>query len=100
MDVKAMRAQVREELSHIPDWPEHQPELRLLYWGQRMTSLSKRAKGWLTACQVLEECLCFMRARYPGVEFRYDEVFFAQTALFAPLDPRKHALAPPALPSK
>ena len=32
MDAATMRAQVRRELEHIPNWPEPQNQLRMSYW--------------------------------------------------------------------
>jgi hypothetical protein len=85
MDLKAMTAQVQEELAHIPPWPgEHQAELRMMYNGVRRNSLGKRAKAPWTARQVLDECLSRLRELFPGAEFYYDEAFFSQTEGFIP----------------
>ncbi|HUU18147.1 MAG TPA: hypothetical protein VMW72_13435 [Sedimentisphaerales bacterium] len=73
---KKMREMVKEELEHIPDWPEPQNELRMIYWTRRMHSLGKKAKSEQTAKEVLEECISDSKTKYPDFQFLYDESFF------------------------
>ncbi|MFX0200167.1 MAG: hypothetical protein ACFFCW_28945 [Candidatus Hodarchaeota archaeon] len=75
-NLKKMREKVKEELKHIPDWPEPQNELRLIYWDSRMHSLGKKAKSKQTAKEVLEGCISHLREHYPDFQFKYDEDFF------------------------
>ena len=76
--LKQMRAKVKEELEHIPQWPEPQGELRMIYWSRRMHSLSDKVVQKQTANEVLKECINYLRNDYPDFEFRYDTEFFNQ----------------------
>jgi hypothetical protein len=83
LKLKQMREKVLKELEHIPDWPEPQKDLRMIYWFQRMHSLGKKAKVKKTAKEVLEECIAYLK-KQGGVyykkgsdyEFLYDKEFF------------------------
>jgi hypothetical protein len=83
LKLKQMREKVLKELEHIPDWPEPQKDLRMIYWFQRMHSLGKKAKVKKTAKEVLEECIAYLK-KHGGVyykkgsdyEFLYDKEFF------------------------
>jgi len=79
MRLTEMRALVRAELAHIPDWPKpHQSELRMSYWLLRMHSLGKKARAEKSALEVLQECITVLRQQYPDVQFDYDAAFFRQ----------------------
>ena len=52
-----MQEKVKAELEHIPDWPEPQGELRMIYQTRRMHSLGKKAVSKQTAKEVLKECI-------------------------------------------
>jgi len=74
--LKEMRNKVRRELEYIPDWPDPQNELRMLFWSKRMNSLGKKATIKKSAKEVLEECMLYLKNDYPNFEFKYDENFF------------------------
>ena len=74
--LKQMREIVLRELEHIPDWPEPQGELRMVYWRLRMHSLGRRANKQKTAKEVLEESISSLKGDYPDFKFEYDEQFF------------------------
>lgn len=74
--LEKMRDKAKEELEHIRDWPEHQGELRAIYWSRRMHSLGKKAKSKQTAKEVLEKCISDLKPKYPDFKFIYDEDFF------------------------
>jgi len=74
--LKKMQEQVKEELEHIPDWPEPQNELREIYWTRRMRSLGKKAVSKQTPREVLEKCISDLKKDYPNFQFKYDEDFF------------------------
>lgn len=75
--LKQMRKMVLEELKHIPDWPDPQGELRMLYWARRMNSLGKKAKTEKNAKEVLKECISFLKKEYKDFDFKYNEKFFS-----------------------
>ncbi len=74
--LKQMRAKVKEELDHIPDWPSHQGELRMVYWSRRMRSLGKKATNHQSAKEVLEDCMAEMKREYQIYDFKFDREFF------------------------
>ncbi|MBA7646585.1 hypothetical protein ES703_54350 [subsurface metagenome] len=74
--LKQMREIVLRELEHIPNWPEPQGELRMVYWNRRMHSLGRKVNRQKTAKEVLEESIASLRGDYPGFKFEYDEQFF------------------------
>lgn len=74
--LKQMRELVLRELEHIPNWPEPQGELRMVYWNRRMHSLGRKVNRQKTAKEVLEESIAFLRRDYPDFKFEYDEQFF------------------------
>ena len=74
--LKTMQEQVKDELEHIPDWPEPQGELRLLYNAYRMHSLSEKVAPKQTAKQVLDKCISRVKEDYPDFQPKYDEDFF------------------------
>lgn len=76
--LKQIRGRVKEELEHIPKWPEPQGELRMIYWTRRMHSLSEKVVPKQTAKEVLEECIFRLKGDYPDFQFNYDEDFFNQ----------------------
>lgn len=78
MDVKQMRAQVAEELKHIPKHPKPiQGELRMVYQTLRMHSLGKKADKEQSARDVLLEAKKFLRKDNPTAKLDYDEDYFA-----------------------
>ena len=74
--LKTMQERVKEELEHIPDWPEPQAELRMIYQTRRMHSLGKKATSKQTAKEVLKECISDLKPKHPDFQFLYDEDFF------------------------
>jgi hypothetical protein len=74
--LKMMQGVIDEELKHIPDWPEPQNELRMIYQTRRMHSLGKKVESKQTAKDVLEACIENLKANYPAFQFKYDEEFF------------------------
>jgi len=74
--LKQMREIVLRELEHIPNWPEPQGELRMVYWNRRMHSLGRKVNRQKTAKEVLEESIASLRRDYPDFKFEYDEQFF------------------------
>ncbi len=74
--LKQMREIVLKELEHIPNWPEPQAELRMVYWSRRMHSLGRKVDRPKTAKEVLEESIASLRGEYPNVRFEYDGEFF------------------------
>lgn len=80
MKLQDMHSQIQEELAHIPDWPEPQGELRMLYNVKRMRSLGKKAECKNTRSHILEESIQQLKGDYPNCEFKYDREFFAETA--------------------
>jgi DNA polymerase elongation subunit (family B) len=71
-----MRKKVKDELEHISNWPEPQGELRMIYWSRRMHSLSEKVVPKQTAKEVLQECISYLKDKYPDSQFNYDEDFF------------------------
>jgi hypothetical protein len=76
LPVADMRNLVREELTHIPDYPEPQGDLRMIYWSRRMRSLGRKAVREQTRAEVLLDCVAFLRTQYPDYGFRYDPAYF------------------------
>jgi len=74
--LKTMQERVKEELEHIPDWPDPQGELRMIYNTRRMRSLGKKATSKQTAKEVLKECISDLKPKHPDFQFLYDEDFF------------------------
>ena len=76
--LKKMQEKVKEELEHIPDWPDPDPqkELRMLYNVCRMRSLGKKATSKQTAKEVLMKCISDLQPKYPNHRFKCDEDFF------------------------
>jgi len=74
--LKKMREKVKNELEHIPDWPEPQSELRMIYNASRMHSLGDKVVHKQTAKEVLEGCISRLKENYPNFQFKYDEYFF------------------------
>jgi len=74
--LKTMQDKIKEELEHIPDWPEPQNVLRMIYNTRRERSLGKKAKSKQTAKEVLKECISDLKPKYPDSQFLYDEDFF------------------------
>ena len=74
--LKKMQEKVKEELKHIPDWPEPQGELRMIYQTRRMHSLSEKVKTKQTAKKILEDCISRLKDDYPDFQFNFDEDFF------------------------
>lgn len=73
-----IHARIQAELAHIPDWPEPQGDLRMLYEIKRLRSLGKRATHKKTASEVLAESIGHLKVNYPDYEFRYDSDFFSE----------------------
>jgi len=71
-----MQEKVNEELKYIPEWPEPQNELRMIYQTRRMHSLGKKATSKQTAKEVLEKCISDLKPEYSDFQFLYDEYFF------------------------
>ena len=80
MRVDDMHSRIKAELAHIPDWPEPQGELRMLYNVKRMRSLGKKAEHKNPRSQVLEQSIQQLKGDYPNYEFKYDRELFAETA--------------------
>jgi hypothetical protein len=76
LKLKQMRAKVLGELQFIPDWPDPQGELRMVYWMRRMNSLGKKATTEKNAKEVLMECIIYLKKDYPNFRFKYDKKFF------------------------
>ena len=74
--LKTMQDKIKEELEHIPDWPEPQNVLRMIYNTRRERSLGKEAKFKQTAKEVLEGCISDLKPKYPDKKFDYDKDFF------------------------
>lgn len=74
--LKKMQEWVKEELKHIPDRPEPQGELRMIYQTRRMHSLGKKVVSEQTAKEVLKECISHLKDDYSDFQFLYDENFF------------------------
>lgn len=74
--LKQMRQIVLKELEHIPNVPEPQGELRMVYWSRRMHSLGRKGDRQKTAKEVLEESITSLKRDYPDYNFEYDEQFF------------------------
>jgi len=68
------------ELAYIPDSPEPQSELRMLYNMKRRRSLGRTSNRQKTPSQVLAECIQYLKALYPNYQFQYDRVFFTETS--------------------
>jgi len=75
--LKKMRETVLTELQHIPQWPEPQRELRMVYWSLRMHSLGRKVEMKKTAKEVLEESITSVKRDHPDYNFQYDEQFFS-----------------------
>ena len=74
--LRQMREAVLSELEHIPNWPEPQGELRMVYWSRRMHSLGRKVNRQKTAKEVLDESIASLKEDYPDFKFEYDEQFF------------------------
>ena len=74
--LKEILEKVKEELKHIPDWPQPQNELRMIYQTRRMNSLGKKAVTKQTAKEVLKKCISDMKKDHPDFQPKYDEDFF------------------------
>ena len=66
----------RRELAHIPDWPQHQRELRMTFWNLRLNSLGKRAEYPDDPLTVVEAAIRMSQVDYPTETFEYDRAFF------------------------
>ena len=84
--LKQMREVVLKELEHIPNWPEPQKELRMVYWRRRMHSLGRKVNKKETAKEVLEESMNLLKRDYPNFSFEYDEEFFDKAGSFTEFD--------------
>ena len=73
---RKMQEKVKEELEHIPNWPEPQNMLRMIYQDRRMHSLGRKATSKQTAKEVLKKCISDLETEYPEYEFLYNEDFF------------------------
>ena len=78
--LRQMREIVLGELEHIPNWPEPQGELRMVYWSLRMHSLGKKVNRQKTAKEVLHESITSLQGDYPDFKFEYDKEFFSKDA--------------------
>ena len=76
MSLKEMNALVRDELKHIPDWPEPQNFLRMAYAALRKNSLGKKARGVKTREQVLRESIDSVKQSNPDWSPQYDREYF------------------------
>jgi hypothetical protein len=76
MHLADMRAKVRAELAHIPDWPAPQRELRMVYWSMRMASLGRKRQVVGTALDVVRQSIESLKDRHPDHTFQYDEAYF------------------------
>ena len=74
--LRQMREIVLRELEHIPNWPEPQGELRMVYWSRRMHSLGRKVNRQKTAKEVLGESIASLSGDYPDFNFEYNEQFF------------------------
>lgn len=75
--LKQMRLTVKDELNYIPKGNEAQNELRMLYFGERMHSLGKKAKEPTTKEKVLERCIGVVEERHPGFKPKCNPKKFA-----------------------
>jgi len=71
--LEEMRAQVTEELAHIPRGDKAQNLLRQFYWAARMSSLKTGNK---TAKQVLEESIASVRSVHAYFKANFEKGFF------------------------
>jgi hypothetical protein len=76
MKLPDMRAKVRGELAHIPDWPQPQRELRMAYWSRRMASLGAKRREEGTPLEIVKRCIAQLEPDHVGHRFEYDEVYF------------------------
>jgi hypothetical protein len=76
MRLPDMRAKVRGELAHIPDWPQPQGELRMVYWSKRMASLGAKHREKGTPLEILRRCIAQLEPDHAGHRFEYDEHYF------------------------
>jgi len=76
--LKKMLERVKEELKHIPDWPEPQNKLRMIYQTRRMNSLGKKAVTKQTPKEVLKKSISDLKKDYPDFQPKYDEDFFSK----------------------
>lgn len=80
MKLPEMRSTVRVELAHIPDWPQPQRELRMIYWNLRMASLGRRRQVEGTPLDIVERGIGMLKRDYPGHNFEYDRTYFESLA--------------------
>jgi hypothetical protein len=71
-----MRSKVRAELAHIPDWPQPQRELRMVYWSRRMASLGAKRREEGTPLEIVRRCIAQLEPDHAGHRFEYDELYF------------------------
>ncbi len=78
MKLVEMREQVLAELDHIPKRPKpDQSYLRMFYFTSRMSSLGKKAEGEMSAFDVLQQTIEYLKKERPGSKFVYEETFFS-----------------------
>lgn len=76
MTVHAMNSIVTAELAHIPDWPEPQNALRMLYAAKRKHGLGKKAVRVQSREEVLQESIAFLKKDNPDWTEQFDREFF------------------------
>lgn len=69
---------VRREVAHIPDWPDYQRELRMVFWMNRMHSLGRKATLPNDPLKIIEQSVKECQKRYPKATFEFDRNFFEE----------------------
>lgn len=81
MKLQDMHLQIKGELAHIPDWPEPQRELRMLYQVKQMRNFGSKTEHQKTRSEILAESIQQLRAYHPTYKFEYDPDFFESTGM-------------------
>ena len=76
MTLKEMNTIVAEELEHIPNWPEPQNMLRMLYAAKRKHSLGKKARVPRSRAEVLQESIAVVKKENAEWTEQFDREFF------------------------
>lgn len=76
MTLQDMNRLVGQELEHIPNWPEPQNMLRMVYAMSRKRSLGKKARVAKSRDDVLRESIAVVKKERPDWTELFDRGYF------------------------
>jgi hypothetical protein len=76
MKLQEMNSVVANELEHIPNWPEPQNHLRMVYAALRKNSLGRKARGPKSREEVLRESIAIVKKDSPTWAEQFDRDYF------------------------